>query len=841
MKRTLLFLAGCLCGAVQFANAQQIFMQGWYWNYPKTADGYSWADTLRLKAASLKNAGITHIWFPPHAVASGGPGSNGYDPKDLFIGNTTTGLGTRPALNNMLAEFTAQGIQPVADVIFNHRDGGRAENNPPVKDYITNYYNAAKEPFPSDRFRCILPVGGSTGRGAGDYYFKISSKTGDARFANYAYRVYMQTNTRGYQNLPDGSETEPNGGGDCGQGNNDIQLGRNYNANVDNGTGCNTDEFHINLTAADFNAAGDTIFIYLNNNGSYSDHRIYGIYYTGTSSDVVGAMQYQTYTDFTNLPSGRGGMNYEFFKPNSTNASTTFLNGDWDQMLFYYDYDQFQQRTEDSLIAYAKWNWTDLGVRGYRMDAVKHFTPSFVGHLLTQLNSSGINPSMVVGEWYDNNASVLSGWLTAVKNNMSTAAQAAIQPKIFDFTLRENLRQACDNTSFDVRNVFQGSLHDVANVSGFNAVTFVNNHDFRDGSSYASLVRTNPLLAYAYILTNNQLGVPTIFYPDYYGYRRQESYEPAIGSQKAELDRLMYVLRGFVNGSPSVDYLNKFGTTYTSNFISGSTDKALIYQLQGSIAGGSKDVLVAINFANTRLQLDHQINTRSGFIATGTQFTDILGNSAFPYQTVDNNGRVYFDLPARSYSVWVQGSAVILPLNLLSFDAVAQKDKVQLHWQVADNEEAARFEIERKDENGAYKTIGTVTAKRNNGTIDYTFTDTKPVYNTAMIYRLKLVGKDGKATTSDVKLVRLVGSAFEIQLKGNAVSSNLQLNITATTATSAQLRIINAAGQQVYSRKVAVQSGGQTIPVAVSNLAAGAYRLVMSSGTTEQTLPFIKQ
>lgn len=146
MKKSLL-----ICFAFTLFNVtvfcQQVLMQGWYWDYPKTINGYSWADTLRLKAAQLKQDGITHIWFPPHAVASFGAGSNGYDPKDLFIGNQTTGLGTRPALNAMLNEFTAQGIAPVADVIFNHRDGGVSENNPAVKSYITQYYTDVKEPF----------------------------------------------------------------------------------------------------------------------------------------------------------------------------------------------------------------------------------------------------------------------------------------------------------------------------------------------------------------------------------------------------------------------------------------------------------------------------------------------------------------------------------------------------------------------------------------------------------------------------------------------------------------------------------------------------------------------
>ncbi|MEZ5027912.1 MAG: hypothetical protein R2765_03910 [Ferruginibacter sp.] len=90
-----LYLLLCFMVVLFSANAQQVFLQGWYWDYPKTANGFSWADTLRLKAANLKTAGFTHIWFPPHTVASFGTNSNGYDPKDLFIGNQTTGLGTR--------------------------------------------------------------------------------------------------------------------------------------------------------------------------------------------------------------------------------------------------------------------------------------------------------------------------------------------------------------------------------------------------------------------------------------------------------------------------------------------------------------------------------------------------------------------------------------------------------------------------------------------------------------------------------------------------------------------------------------------------------------------------
>ncbi|RYE13371.1 MAG: DUF1939 domain-containing protein, partial [Sphingobacteriales bacterium] len=491
----------------------------------------------------------------------------------------------------------------------------------------------------------------------------------------------MQTTAKGFAGLPATAEAEPNGGGDCGQGNNPLILGQDVVVNVETGGSCNTDEFHLTLAAGDFNAAGDTIQIYITNTGGYSDHRIYGIYSTSTNSDIAGQLLYQTYTDYSNMPSGRGQMNFEFFKPNSANASTNTLGGDWDGMYFFYDYDQFQKRTADTLINYTKWNWTDLGVRGFRMDAVKHFSPEFVGNLLDSMHTAGMNPDMVVGEWYSTNAGELSGWVNNVKSFMDAGTQAAIQPKIFDFTLRENLRQACDDAGFDTRNIFNGSLRDAAGMSGFNVVTFVNNHDFRDGSGFASLIKNHPNLGYAYVLTNNQLGVPTVFYPDYYGYPAAAGglygYHPTgLPAYKPEIDRLMQVLKLYVNNSPSVDYLNRFSTPYSSNFIEGNSSRSLIYQLEGSASNGNKDVIVAINFGNTILKVDQQINNRGGLLGTSTMFTDVLGRSAFPYQLVDASGRVYIELPPHSYSVWVQGSLTVLPLNITQFSAVPKNNQV---------------------------------------------------------------------------------------------------------------------------------------------------------------------
>lgn len=646
------------------SKAQDVMMQGWYWDYPKTADGYKWADTLRLKAAELGAAGINYVWIPPHVRASFGSGSNGYDPKDLYdlgeFGQGPTGLGTRAEVDAMITAFAQNGIKPVGDMIYNHRDGGSPEDNPAVAAYIKNYSNASNNnPFPSDRYRCYIPLGGNSGNGAGTYYFKVASKTGASRFHNKAYRVYMETSKVGNTGLAALNESENNCPGTGAA--NALQLGRDMLASID-AYGCQSDEFVLTINASDFKSSGDKLVIYLNNpNGDYTDHYIYGVWSGARNQDIVADVKYQTYTDYSHLPSGKGAMNWSNFKPN---GNPTDLRGEWDAMYFFYDYDQFVPDTQQKLFDWTKWNWQDVGIRGLRMDAIKHFTPSFVGDLLDYLHDNGIDPGLVVGEWYGTNANELKGWVNNVLSNMDSDTKSAIQPRIFDFLLRDNLRQACDVPNYDVRHTYNENLR-AKGLSGFNVVTFINNHDFRRpvnaaATSFDMLIKNNPMLAYAFILSNNQVGIPTVFYPDYYGYQPAKfDYHPSgISPMKDRINQMIKAHKQYIFGATSVDYLNRFGSPYGNvSYFSGSANKTMIYQLSGGNAG--KEVIVAINFSDQPLRVDHQIKP----MAQGTRFTDVFGNSAYPYAVVDGQNRIYVDLPAHSYSVWVQGEVPVIGLG----------------------------------------------------------------------------------------------------------------------------------------------------------------------------------
>ncbi len=659
-SRGVTFLIVTLLGAFCSVTAQDFMLQGWYWNFPKTAEGKVWADSLKDKAAELHTAGFTHVWVPPFTRTSSGSWSNGYDPKDLFdlgeFGQGATHFGTRTDVNEMITAFNNQSITTIADVVFNHRDGGKPERNTAVRGWIDNY-NSAKVnngdlPYPSDRFRYILPIGASTGRGAGNYYFKISSASGHSNFHNYQYRLYMWTNRVGWQNLADTNEVEPNGGGNCSQGNNTITLGRGWLANVDS-DGCTVDEFHLSLASTDFNSAGDTIYIELRNTGGYSDHRIFGLWDGANSQEIVSQLELQTYTDFTSLPSGRGGMNYLNFKPN---GNATCLCGDEDFMYFYYDYDQYQNATKDTLYAWAKWLWQDVGIRGYRMDAVKHFPTWFVGDLMDYLHDNSIDPGIVVGEHYTSDATTLNNWVNSVLGSMDNDTKAAIDVRIFDFSLRQALENASDSYGYDVRNVFGASLVDAKGTSPFNVITFANNHDFRDAGQP---IDNDPILAYAYLLTNNQLGVPCVYYPDYY----------SLGI-KAKIDTLMSIHKNYIYGATSREYLGRNGTTRYQSFLGGYANTSLVYQLMNTNSG--HDVIVAINYAGgtDTLRLYQELNMTN--LAQGDSLRDKTGNYEDNYENKNQaraDATAYQADKGNEYKVIFSGGE---PTRCLEYCNVAQ-------------------------------------------------------------------------------------------------------------------------------------------------------------------------
>lgn len=770
-------------------HAQDFMLQGWYWDYDKNGcNGYfgpNWAATLNGNVSALADAGFTYVWLPPLSRSSFGQCSNGYDPKDLYdlgeFGLGRTGFGTRAEVDAVIASLNNNGMEAVADVVYNHRDGGLAEDNPAVKDYVEIHFNGGgKQPFPSDRYRLRLPLGSTYG--TGDYYFKISSKTQSYGANIYKFYATVESQSRPY--LGEVNENEPNGGGDCGQPFNEVLLDQDMVATLFDFSGCYTDEFKLTINADDFAAAGDNLLVFMNNTNGYSDHRVYDVYYQPADGSPgfninLEDLQFQTYTDFTGLPSGQGGMDFENFRPNSANTASTFMAGDFDSPLFFYDVVQEEPSTGTVYGDWSEWLLNDVGIGGLRMDAVKHFPPGFVAEVLDDLAGRGLNPGMVVGEFFDGNPVLLKDWVDAV-NAEITASTSLV--RVFDFTLRNALKEACDNGGYDKRNVFNSSLRDNG-LSPFNVATFVNNHDFRGGGEP---VQNDALLAYAYILTNNQLGVPTVFYPDFFGTAIPNA--PAV-DLSVEISQLMEIHREHIFGSPTVEYLNRFGTPFAANYLGGGANDALIYQLSGG--AGAEEVVVVVNFGPVTMKVEQQIKAPAS--GQSLLFTELTGNAFNTTSGVDGNGRMLLDVPAKSYAVYA--STGTLPAELTSFAAAAgAKGVVELSWATVLEDNVSHFQPEVSLDGRTFTALPIVAA--NNRPSAYTALHSSPWTRDRALrhYRLRTVDNDGTEALSAVRGLRFTLSA-NIELSPNPVRDRL---VVKGLPEDASWQLISATGKQLF-------------------------------------------
>lgn len=768
LRKAILISCMLFCSFSLFS--QDFMMQGWYWDYPKTGcnsyAGPTHAATLSSQVTALSNGGFTYLWLPPASKASFGDCSNGYDPKDLYdLGQYSgqTGFGTGSQVMSLIVALNGAGIQPVADVVYNHRDGGAYEDNPAARNYHQNYPNGCSTatPYPvNGKARYRLPVSGTCPGGVCNYYFKFSSASGNPGFHNRPYKLYFQTSVVGFQNLPAINEVEPNGGGQCGQANQLLSLGVDLHATID-GTGCTIDEFQINLADGQFNPAGDFLELYIEEiggGGTGIDIRPWELYTNVQGGNIISQLAMQTRTDFSGLPSTQGAMNYLNFKPNGINA--TCMTGDEDFPFFFFDVETRSQNTRDIYNEWSRWLIQEQGFGGLRMDAVKHFEPPFVGQLLDYLSANSSSPSLVVGEFFDGSPTLLKGWVDAVNASKSSND---VPVRVFDFAMRNALKDACDGFG-DKRNLFNSGLVDATGMSGFNVVTFINNHDFRGPQEP---VQNDPMLAYAYILTNNKVGLPCVFYPDYFGVSYPNA--PLVNLQ-TQIDELIDIHSSHIFGG-TVDYLNRFSSPYGYLSPNNTAGNAVVYQIKGG--PGGKDVIVAINFGGNIFQINQQLNTFG--INVGDAFTKIAGNATTMQPVIEamspNNIplSVFLELPPRSYAVFLHQGP--LSLDLAELKGKLDGKDALLNWKIASDASIQSFDIQRSANGVQFEEIGSVQVQID-GKLDFQFIDTR--FPGDAYYRIRVRGKDGETKISNIIHLKDPSIYQGFRISPNPISSTVE-------------------------------------------------------------------
>ena len=128
----LLGLGGAML-AQQPARAQQVVLQGFWWDYWNSNYPNGWANYIADLAPRLKAMGIDAVWMPP-SIKNSNQG-NGYSPFDNYDlgdkyqkGFLATRVGNKDELLRGVAILHANGIDVVQDLVLNHNDGAGSAN-----------------------------------------------------------------------------------------------------------------------------------------------------------------------------------------------------------------------------------------------------------------------------------------------------------------------------------------------------------------------------------------------------------------------------------------------------------------------------------------------------------------------------------------------------------------------------------------------------------------------------------------------------------------------------------------------------------------------------------------
>lgn len=182
----------------------------------------------------------------------------------------------------------------------------------------------------------------------------------------------------------------------------------------------------------------------------------------------------------------------------------------------------------------------------------------------------------------------------------------------------------------------------------------------------------------------------------------------------------------------------------------------------------------------------------------------------------------------------------ILPLKLLSFKATLQNKSVSIEWKTSNEINTDHFTIERSGNGVSFTALQTISARGNSSSVQtYTTSDLHPLYGTSH-YRLKQLDKDGRVTYSNVVQVR-VSASDAIFISPNPVVNDIHVNVQSMVASKAILSVADMTGKTLFTQTVNMNAGTNAILIPAATLLKGLYVLKITSGTTTQSLKFIKE
>lgn len=185
---------------------------------------------------------------------------------------------------------------------------------------------------------------------------------------------------------------------------------------------------------------------------------------------------------------------------------------------------------------------------------------------------------------------------------------------------------------------------------------------------------------------------------------------------------------------------------------------------------------------------------------------------------------------------FIAGSSAVLPLKLISFNAVLQNGQSKISWVTRNEINTSFFEIEKSINGVVFNKIAVIDAKGNYSLSNsYQITDSKP-FEPLSYYRLKMVDKNGLFSYSPIIQVRVIGKS-SISIYPNPANKTVIINHPKAN-NGAVLEIITPDGKLIYKQTV-TKASEQTL-LQIETLPLGNYILMFTNNTEKNIIQLIK-
>lgn len=211
---------------------------------------------------------------------------------------------------------------------------------------------------------------------------------------------------------------------------------------------------------------------------------------------------------------------------------------------------------------------------------------------------------------------------------------------------------------------------------------------------------------------------------------------------------------------------------------------------------------------------------------------EIDRNNAVYYQSGQKNRNPFIDHPEFALRIWE--CTGLLPVTLTSFTAEAKSNGVLLKWYASQESNFSEYVIERSTDGNNFVSIGTVQGK-NLG--NYSFTDNSLPTASYLVYRLKMVDKDGKFNYSKIASVRINSNASGIIVSPNPATDMVKISFKSALTENSILQIVDLTGRIVKTETVTANTiiWNQN----VSKLPAGRYFIKISNSSEVVNTSFV--